>query len=234
MSPKSPSTAYHQLHDVLNEHQGCPICHIGRHAGHTYLDSLLWESVNDPGMRAKLTHSIGLCQRHSLAMLSFPGERLGVAILQNAILQEALHQLQTNSPHPSSSSWLSRKLKGDVPQSSSGAADAPCPACQQERAAENRAIMTLIEYFFQDLEALLHTSGGLCRPHLLASLQQVPRNSKVGTALIELHVQLWQEVTQALQEFIRKKDYRFRDEPITDEERIAVDRSIAILTGENP
>lgn len=232
MSPKAPSTLYHQLRTVLLEQQGCPICHIGQNAGHAYLDGLLWESVNDPGIRATLTDSLGLCKRHSQDLLDFPGERLGVAILQNAILKEALLQLQTHPSPSSSPGWLRRKLRGHHQDISAPEAASSCPACQQESAAESRALATLVEYFHNDLDVLLRASGGLCRSHLLAALQQTSPPKAVRTALIELHVQLWQEVVQALQEFVRKKDYRFRHEPITDEERMAVERSIAILTGE--
>jgi hypothetical protein len=47
-----------------------------------------------------------------------------------------------------------------------------------------------------------------------------------------MHESLWQEIIAQLDEFIRKQDYRFRDEVIGEEEAVASRRTIAILTGE--
>ncbi|NOZ49585.1 MAG: hypothetical protein GXP37_05975 [Chloroflexi bacterium] len=231
MSPKSPTTTYHHLRTVLLEQQGCPICHIGHHAGHAYLDSLLWESVNDPGIRLTLTASLGLCGRHSQDILDFHGERLGVAILQRAMLDEALQQLQ-ELPSASPAGWL-RKMRGKKQAARDEPAVSPsCPACQQEHETRQRTLIALVTYYDEALAALLRTAGGLCHPHLLAALSQTNTRPDVRQALIDLHRQLWQDTSQALAEFIRKNDHRFRHEPVTDAERVAIERSIVILTGE--
>jgi hypothetical protein len=44
---------YHDLMADLKK-PGCPICHGAQRAAWKYLDGLLWEFVNDPGVRAGL------------------------------------------------------------------------------------------------------------------------------------------------------------------------------------
>jgi hypothetical protein len=62
--------SFYDLRDALSE-PGCPICRLKARAAERYLDGLLWESVNDPGVRAQVRRllsiyeaSEGLCLPH--------------------------------------------------------------------------------------------------------------------------------------------------------------------------
>ncbi len=243
------SATYYQLLTMLSEKPGCPICHLGQQAGRQYLDGLLWESVNDPGIRDELLASLGFCGRHSRELLTFAGERLGVAILQRAVLQEALARLQ-DVPLPAGRT-LFQRLRRELLQAGDrrgapgqshragkveeGADVPPCPACLHQTAVEQRALQELLARLVDELDEPLARAGGLCWIHLQQGLQGCggsPLDAPTRTALLTIHRRLWSELVGHLSEFIRKTDHRFHTEPINETERTAIDRSIAILTGE--
>jgi hypothetical protein len=99
-----------------------------------------------------------------------------------------------------------------------------------EQQAEKRAIEELLSHWDDDWLRLLENSGGMCFNHLMQTLRLAPK--PIGKTLRTLHERLWQDIIGQLDEFIRKQDYRFRDEFISEEEGIASRRTIAILTGE--
>jgi hypothetical protein len=222
MSEKS--AIYQQLQEALQE-PGCPICHIGQASGRKHLDTLLYESVNDPGIRRKLEDSLGFCYYHSRELLTFPGNRLGVGIIEQHMLKTAIGQLQQNRT-PSRRTLFSKRDERRKTETAS------CPACLQAEAAETRAIKDLSKRLIDDLDEPLRKAGGLCLTHLQQAL--LVANKDVSSALIRLHEPIWQEQIALLDEFIRKHDYRFRHEGISEAEGVAVGRSIDILTGERP
>ncbi len=70
---------FHRLLDALGE-KACPVCHICKDAVDRYLNGLLYEQVNDPGLRQSLIRSKGFCRQHAWA-LTRAGDSLGIAIL---------------------------------------------------------------------------------------------------------------------------------------------------------
>jgi hypothetical protein len=49
--------------------------------------------------------------------------------------------------------------------------------------------------------------------------------------LIAVHRQAWQQIMGELEEFIRKNDYRFRDEAMTEEEGTSWSRVLDAIVG---
>lgn len=230
------SATYQQLQLLLAE-AGCPICRLSNELVHKYLAGLLYESVNDPGIRSTLVRSLGFCHRHSRELLTFPGERAGVAIVQRAVLQEALRRLPTlaSAAPPTFLQKLQDRLaiNNEQPEQASSAAtfQEACPACLQQTQVEQRALQILVEHLVDGLAEPLRRAGGLCLPHLAQALH-TSQQPATRTLLLQLHQALWEQLSGHLSEFIRKQDHRFRSETITGDERAAVERSIAVLTGE--
>ena len=221
-----PNATLEDLERILHEQEGCPICHYGREAGRKYLDGVMYESVNDFGLRQQLVKNMGFCAFHSQEILTFPGAKLGAAIIEQAMLKEAMRRMDGASA--ARSSLFSRGSKGGhistVPDRNT------CPACLHEQGAEQRAIEELMKHWNTSWETLLENTGGMCFNHLMQTLRLAPKAT--GQTLKSMHQRLWQELIAQLDEFIRKQDYRFRDEEISEEEGIASRRTIAILTGE--
>lgn len=252
------SAAYQELSQALAE-PGCPLCAIAQHQVRTHIGGILWDSVTDPSSRARLDASLGLCARHSRIMLTFAGERLAVTIVQQAVLKEATRRLTKSPPAPRTKlldkirrtirhrlqSWTQpgesqsaaatpALTRNAAPATSADlpASPAPCPGCDIEARTETRVADVLVRHLRDDLAAPLQQAGGLCRPHLYMCLAR--STPEQHAALITLHEALWTELGAHLGEFIRKRDHRFQHEPITDTERNAVERSVYILTGNDP
>lgn len=223
-----PTATLEDLASLLQTESGCAICHYSRQAGRKYLDGVMYESVNDFGLRQQLARTLGFCEFHSRELLTFPGAKLGAAIIEQAMLQEALRRLNTLKPQRRSMFSLVRK--GALPLKPPDSAH--CPACLYEEAAAQRAIEELLQHWDARWEYLLSNAGGLCFNHLNAALAIA--SPTMARRLQQMHQRLWQIVIAQLDEFIRKQDYRFRDEIIDDEEGLASRRAIAILTGETP
>ena len=218
-----PNATLEDLARIMTQTPGCPICHYGRQAGHIFLEGLLYESVNDVGLRQQLVQSLGFCAFHSQEMLRFPGARLGAAILEQAMLKEALRRIQTQTPGRRS---LLRSRRANAAPSSNHDG---CPVCRYEREAEQRALEELLAHWDDDWAGALENVGGLCYNHLHQALQ-LSADKTTAAQLKGLHQRLWQRLIDHLDEFIRKHDYRFRDEPISDAEAEAIRRAIHILT----
>jgi hypothetical protein len=221
---------YRELREMLQQ-PGCPICHIGHKVARGQIDALLYDSVTDKDSREKLTASMGFCSAHSRELLSFPGERLGATIIEWAVLREAQRRLQRSRPAAAPS--IRQRLKGQAALRSSLAATEPCPICVNQAEIETRSLSELLENLLGDLETPLRAVGGLCWPHLSQAMRAAS-DPLVHAALVSLHDAAWQELVDLMGEFIRKRDYRFSDETITEEETAALERSIAVLTGVYP
>ncbi len=225
-----PSYYYQELQEMLQQ-PGCPICHVGRKVARGQLDALLYDSVTDKESREKLASSMGFCSAHSRELLSFPGERLGATIIEWALLREAQRRLKASAPS-AGSSWRKRLL-GQGSASAAAAAADPCPVCTHQAEIEARSLRELLEHLVGDLERPLAAAGGLCWPHLDLAMRSAS-DAPVHRALVSLHDQVWQGLIDQMAEFIRKRDYRFSQETISDEESAAVERSIETLTGTYP
>ncbi len=220
-----PNATLEDLARIMAHAPGCPICHYGRQTGHAFLEGLLYESVNDFGLRQQLTQSLGFCASHSREMLSFPGTRLGAAILEQAMLKEALRRAQAQTP--ARRSLLGGRRNHDAASPHRG----DCPVCRHEREAERRAIQELLGHWDDAWAGALENAGGLCYNHLHQAIHLSP-DKGTASQLKAIHQRLWQALIDHLNEFIRKHDYRFRDELISDAESEAIRRAILILTGE--
>jgi hypothetical protein len=221
---------YQELQEMLRQ-PGCPICHVGRKVARSQIDAMLYDSVTDREGREKLAESMGFCSAHSRDLLTFSGERLGATIIEWALLREAQRRLQRSAPAAGPS--LRQRLRGQAAAASSLAADDPCPVCANQAELEARSLRELLEHLVGDLETPLRTAGGLCWPHLDLAMRSAS-DPRVHGALVSLHDGIWQGLIDQMEEFIRKRDYRYSQETISDEETAAVERSIEVLTGAYP
>lgn len=202
--------AYYELLEALSQ-EGCPICRLGRHVAERYLDGLLYENVNDPGVREGLRTAHGFCRRHAWALTAVRGCSLGVAILYRDVLHTVLGELaRAGGEEKRSRGW---SLTAS-PEKGGGrlAPQAPCPACVQQEEMERIYLQELLRR--QDdprLWSAFATSGGLCLPHLRLALRQV-EDDRQRLELLNTQRAIWERLQHDLDEFIRKNDYRFRHE----------------------
>lgn len=228
---------YYAILEACNQ-PGCPVCRMVEHSNERYLDNLLYENVNDGELRNHLRHSLGFCNRHAWQLLEF-GDVLGISIIYHDILGNVLKNLPEGALPDQEAGWLP-SLLNKVPRSLASKQeiavqalkpDARCPACEQEDRTVEIILSELTSALQnEELSAALSNSTGLCLPHLCQAFQHT-RETGSFNQLLSISRNKIEGLHQELAEFIRKSDYRFRQEGLGSE-RDSGRRAIRIAVGE--
>lgn len=230
-------TATHQQLQETIAQPGCPICGLCQMAVHDYLDTLLWESSTDLNLQTILEASLGFCGRHSRQLLSFGGQRLGAAVIERTTLLAAIRRLPelagTVTPTPTRFRLGQRQVRVKEEAARPGLPDSiqPCPACLREEAEAARGVAELLIHLDKFSGPLL-AAGGLCLPHFVQSLRAADTAQR--DTLLAIQQQAWTELSQLLDRFIRQHMQHHHSDPISDQARLSLERTIAALTGEYP
>ncbi|MEW6105743.1 MAG: DUF6062 family protein [Bacillota bacterium] len=133
---------YYNLRDAMAK-PGCPICRLVSDAVARYLETFLYENVNDPGMRADLRRSNGFCPDHA-GLLREHGDPLGHAIIYGDLVDHVLESLEgllrgcsSGSARLLASGTVASRANDLLP-------GRRCPACLVAREAEQRYIGVLV------------------------------------------------------------------------------------------
>lgn len=86
---------YHDLRDAFGQ-SGCPLCRLSACTAERYLDTVLWELVNDVEVRAELNRARGYCQQHGWLLVR-AGASLGIAILMRDVVKTLLDTVAENA-----------------------------------------------------------------------------------------------------------------------------------------
>ena len=217
---------YHELLDALAA-DGCAICRLARKASDSYINALLYEGVVDVDLRQKLRDARGPCYVHAWRMASRRGAVLGTAIVYRDVINTLAKVLEAPEKR------LLLGGKGSLAQRL--AATGPCPACSLEEDAVRRAIKTLLKHVSDaNIAESYVAAGGLCLPHFTETLVQAGAHAS-GTAsrsLSDWQATALRRLRDELDELIRKHDYRFSGEAITEQEAVAWTRAVAAAVGE--
>lgn len=209
---------------------GCPLCRLADRAERNFIDSLSYERVLDLKTRAALQAARGLCAAHSRQWQNLQGGALGVAIVYRVAVLDLLRE--TEAALQPSGGFLRRgrdaaQLARDLE------ASGPCPVCEIGHSTAQRfADLLLKDIAAPEVQALLQACGGLCLPHLRMTLSQ-PGAGKTYRQVLDAQRAAWQTLLGEVDEFIRKNDYRFRHEPLTDQEADSWIRAIDTLVGQS-
>ncbi|MCS7221347.1 MAG: DUF6062 family protein [Anaerolineae bacterium] len=208
--PSPHSRAYHDLLEALSQ-AGCPICRLGQQVAAQHLDRLLYESVNDPGVRERIRTARGLCHRHAWMMAAIRGGNLGIALIYRDVLDTVLQELGRETSDERRRLWpLSPSEGAEV--AGRLAPQGPCPVCVHQEEMERIYLRELLRRLGDArLEPAFASSAGLCLPHLRQALAQAGDDEQ-RRSLLAAQRAIWQRLLAELNEFIRKNDYRFRHE----------------------
>ncbi len=138
--PRSPSMLLLGDAAGLLATPGCPACRYTAESSDTYLTWFALEGHADPDVLQMVCGSRGMCARHTRRLLAQPG----AAGRLTAVYRYVIGALVRNP----------------------GAGPAACPACDQEKAAEDRVLGTLLDDLATGQRAEYKAHGGLCLPHL--------------------------------------------------------------------
>ncbi|MGE5602846.1 MAG: DUF6062 family protein [Nitrososphaerales archaeon] len=216
---------YHELLEAFQA-GGCAICRLARRASDSYIHALLYEGVTDVKLRETLRDARGLCYRHGWRLAGQRGAVLGTAIIYRDVVNTLVKALEANGNPPN-------RLfgRGQPELARALSASATCPACVLERDAEQREVKILLNHVDDAaLGEAYRQAGGICLPHFQLAL------SHAGSPAIRLlaawQAEAWSRLRGELDELIRKHDYRFRSEIVTEAEADAGQRSVAAIVGE--
>ena len=164
-----------------------------------------------------------------LAVASDQAAALGMAIMYEDFLGVA----QSAAVQASRSPWRRGSRSGKRSVWDVLAPSARCPACESaDRVADNYLrILAKCAPESPPLVAVSQPGHGLCFPHLAVGLTRV-RSEEQAEKLLGIFEHGTEELRGELREFIRKQDYRFRREGLTDREASAWKRAVYRLVGE--
>jgi hypothetical protein len=179
---------------------GCLLCAYEKHQARRYLLGIANDGINDPPLRIRLRNKGGFCGRHTEEFVE------EARVLSSAILLEAMLSYR-----------LERARVGKRP------VVVNCEACEIEmKTRDNVAKSVKRSRYDKELLDYLFRSE-LCAGHLELVCQQLPEPARYR--FVDKHSQLMQN----LAEVIRKHDYRFVSEGISEEETQSIKQALNLL-----
>jgi hypothetical protein len=153
--PRGPSVlTLYSAADLLTA-PGCPVCRYGGEARERYLGWFALEAHAEAGTITRLRASLGMCARHTRALIGQPGSPTRLTAVYQYILAAARDRLAGQAT-----------------------AVAACPACDHDGAASRRALETLLEDLADPfVRDRCRELGGLCIPHLRAATARGQRRA---------------------------------------------------------
>jgi len=226
---------------------GCPACRIFRQASERALESFLWENVNEPDVRQGILDSYGFCAVHTRVMVArevlTSSTPLGTNIIYEHLGRVVARELEGRKPGLlGAASNLSagvhqllrrlgfRKLPGSGSLQPRGI----CPACQVGENAAQNSLHVLCEEAQKDgdVREIYLKSDGLCFNHLrLAIENHSERFPQAVSLLIDDATNRLERQSKDMKEFIRKNNWAYRDEKLTEEEDTAWRKTLTFFTG---
>lgn len=219
---------------------GCAICRLLAQNADKFVDSILYESVNDPPTREKFNDALGYCTSHAQLMLR-AGAALGVTIMLDNILKILLRTLEANPVEKLSKSHtrhLLRNLKADIGHPATAqlanqlTAQTDCPVCVDEATNLKHYGRTLLQHTELDntIYQAYEQSDGLCLDHFRAVVSQALPGPGL-TAVVTAQKAIWLRLHVQAETFIRKNDHRFRGkEPFGPEKDVWL-RTLTAVSG---
>lgn len=228
---------------------GCPICRIFRQASERALESFLWENVNEPDIRQGILDSYGFCPAHTRVMVarelftsSLP---LGTNIIYEHLGRVVADELKALRPGGLTGA-VNNPLKDllnragfsrgeSLPMPARG----PCPACQAGDNGALNGLHVLCEELHraaegrnEDVRKVYLESDGLCLPHLRTAIGLHSGKFPQGVAfLIDQAVERLEDQSRHMKEYIRKANWSYRDEKVTEAEDLAWRKTLTFFTG---
>jgi hypothetical protein len=239
--------AVNNLIDAMKK-PGCPVCRIFRQSSERALESFLWENVNEPDVRQGILDSYGFCPMHTRVMVaremftsSLP---LGTNIIYEHLGRVVAGELKTLRPGSAAGgvSGLNGSIRGVLEKiglaRKGGGPLRPrgeCPACTAGNNGALNALHTLCEEIPRpggEVRSVYLESDGLCLPHLREAIE---RHSspfpKAIQLLVDESVKRLESQSKDMKEYIRKANWAYRDEKLTEAEDTAWRKTLTFFTG---
>jgi len=230
-----------QLEEALDK-PGCPICRMTFDKSIRFIDSFLWESVNDPKSRQEINAAGGFCPEHTRMLVSreivSSGSVLGVNMVYELLSKNAIKELQgayLSRGRRSVLAGLKRYFKKWMGRSNPAGSQFDCPICTKaERSAINFLgdLFEMVDKGDEKITAAYLRSDGLCQQHLQKGLQNcVDRNPRGAEFLVQDSIRRLEDQRRQMLAYIQKHNWANRDEQLTPEEIAAWQQTLTFFTG---
>lgn len=207
------SSPVYALQEALQK-SGCPVCRLCHDAAAHYVDSVLYEYVNDPDVRAEWVAAGGLCRRHAETCRR-SHNALGVAILFESLVRDALQGIDG----PAATTVLLRsRIAGWFSKPGPDGATPACLACAKELEIERESIDALLSGLRDEvLQDVFAASSGLCMAHFHRA-REACHSDAISQAVANCQREALTRLVSRLDIFIEKQDYQRSDEELTRDE----------------
>jgi len=190
---------------------GCPICNILKRLEEDSIKYMLYAQVNDPLVRRKLRESLGLCPFHAWLLADIVRGNPEIDLLGPSIIYEDM--LRT---------YLEKN----------GGYDGECFLCRKTWEFERIYIEEMASCITIDnrlLDEYRKNKSILCRRHYEMLLNNI--DERLRGKLTTIQREKLRKILDNLSEYIRKQDYRVKENPSYEEARAWLD-AIIFLKGE--
>ncbi|HTR82458.1 MAG TPA: DUF6062 family protein [Bacteroidota bacterium] len=201
---------------------GCPLCEIVNASMHKHVDSILYEYVNDVGVRKVLHSSFGFCNRHAwLAKdveLELHSDGQHLATLHESLLHAEIRLLEEASAtkRTAQRKRLGRKAPDPIMQRILNTIRPveECMICAGGRRAEEfYAGQCALMYTDDEFRSLFEAERILpCRPHFITLVLEAKEPEALDYFLRQQIIKL-KRLYDQLKLFLEKHDVRYKDAP---------------------
>jgi hypothetical protein len=199
---------------------GCPVCAVQREAEEQYLRFWVHEGTNDGAAISKLLQSRGFCSRHTEQAKAFHEEQwrdgMGIANTYQYLLTQWVKDLDKLRGALDKGRPISPRRRRQLVEEMLGAR-AQCPPCESGEHTAEFAVHCLLAEIEDAMtgnrwRALYESSDGLCLAHLRFALSDA-HHPNATAFLLRVEREKIASLLAEVQEYLRKCDYRFKDEP---------------------
>jgi hypothetical protein len=216
---------------------GCAVCSLAQRDVQQYIDNMLFEFANEPGLRALFSAGRGVCIEHGLMLKNNKiGNVIGIARMYRETLDDILAILDGAPVKTVEPPRLQRLLGAPARADGGSLADqlepsARCIAC--ERLEEFEAVyIDMFNRYLNDERFLsaFRASQGLCLPHFRQALRRV-ESPEMVQVLAGIQRDIWSSLRDEVHLFLEKQNYEHIGDPVGDEGDSWV-RAILRMAGE--
>lgn len=222
---------------------GCPICRLGHQVAANSIESFLWENVNEPDVRQPIIDAYGFCPQHTRLLVAAEmrntGPVLGVNIIYEhlgRLVSRELKELPLPRQPSNGIEALLKRLSGsETPSTALLQPKSDCPVCALVARSDLTLLETLLEMLARPDSGMADAyaaSDGLCLKHLRLALEQLAaRYPQPARWLSDESAARLERLSADMREFIRKNNWEYRDEKLTEAESLAWRRMLTFFTG---
>lgn len=213
--------------EVFEVNDGCPICRMRDTIEKRITEYILGDAMMEPDVRIETNH-VGFCEKHYDNMMSQRG-RLQLALMLQTHIDEI------NSNVFKKSIFLGSAKRGEKAAKISDT----CFICDKIEYGLSRMIDTIYRCYEKerDFRELFNAQSMICLPHYERLMSGIDKRnmrsygSEFANNLTRITGEFSKKLYDNLSEYCSMYDYRANKEKASEESKIAVENTVAFLSG---